>query len=474
MLAPPGRPRPQPLRRHRRATSSRPDGVVLAASDPSLVGDRRAELGDSDVLRGPRLGRRRRRSTTSARSPRTRRSSTTDGDLRRLAVAEQTYPSRLASGSPARRPTSRCTSGSAPLLGIVGTYVVSRVVKRRTRGLAPTRDRRPRRPPRGAAAQHPRGRRRGRHRRPRHDDERRRPAHARGRRRPGRPAGRTTSDSTRTWSTLLAGADGARRRTTPWRSSARRVRGVQPARGVARGTRASAASPRCATAPSWCRCRASSARTCRSPTPCAPRPTSSTTSCTRSPGWSSSASTTRCARSSARSPGAAPRSATSWRPGSPIPPSPPCCIAKDAVADERGVAARARPRVAAAGAARRRLGRPHHRARQPRRQRGRRLRRVRPTRWSRCGSRVDRRAPCTCACATTGPACRTTCATPIFVRGFSTKPDVLGGRGIGLPLVRLICTQRGGRVEVDRADRRGGAEFARRACRVPEGRVGGW
>jgi two-component system, CitB family, sensor kinase len=46
----------------------------------------------------------------------------------------------------------------------------------------------------------------------------------------------------------------------------------------------------------------------------------------------------------------------------------------------------------------------------------------------------------------------------IFVRGFSTKPEVLGGRGIGLPLVRLICTQRGGIVTVDAADT-GGAEF---------------
>jgi two-component system CitB family sensor kinase len=36
----------------------------------------------------------------------------------------------------------------------------------------------------------------------------------------------------------------------------------------------------------------------------------------------------------------------------------------------------------------------------------------------------------------------------IFVRGFSTKPDVLGGRGIGLPLVHLICAQRGGSIEV--------------------------
>ncbi len=34
----------------------------------------------------------------------------------------------------------------------------------------------------------------------------------------------------------------------------------------------------------------------------------------------------------------------------------------------------------------------------------------------------------------------------VFVRGFSTKPDVPGGRSIGLPLVRLICTQRGGDV----------------------------
>ncbi|MCR1782149.1 Spo0B domain-containing protein [Nocardioides carbamazepini] len=40
----------------------------------------------------------------------------------------------------------------------------------------------------------------------------------------------------------------------------------------------------------------------------------------------------------------------------------------------------------------------------------------------------------------------------IFVRGFSTKEEVLGGRGIGLPLVRLICVQRGGEVVVDDAD----------------------
>lgn len=45
----------------------------------------------------------------------------------------------------------------------------------------------------------------------------------------------------------------------------------------------------------------------------------------------------------------------------------------------------------------------------------------------------------------------------IFVRGYSTKPEVLGGRGIGLPLVRLICAQRGGSIEVHHRD---GAVFS--------------
>jgi sensor histidine kinase regulating citrate/malate metabolism len=40
----------------------------------------------------------------------------------------------------------------------------------------------------------------------------------------------------------------------------------------------------------------------------------------------------------------------------------------------------------------------------------------------------------------------------IFVRGFSTKPEVLGGRGIGLPLVQLICAQRGGMIQVHHRD----------------------
>ncbi|MGQ3249737.1 MAG: ATP-binding protein [Aeromicrobium sp.] len=39
----------------------------------------------------------------------------------------------------------------------------------------------------------------------------------------------------------------------------------------------------------------------------------------------------------------------------------------------------------------------------------------------------------------------------VFVRGFSTKPEVLGGRGIGLALVRLLCERRGGSVTIDEA-----------------------
>lgn len=52
----------------------------------------------------------------------------------------------------------------------------------------------------------------------------------------------------------------------------------------------------------------------------------------------------------------------------------------------------------------------------------------------------------------------------VFIRGFSTKPDVPGGRGIGLPLVRLICSQRGGSVLVEN---RNGARFTVRLPQVP-------
>ncbi len=55
-----------------------------------------------------------------------------------------------------------------------------------------------------------------------------------------------------------------------------------------------------------------------------------------------------------------------------------------------------------------------------------------------------------------GPGVPVELADAIFTRGFSTKPEVPGGRGIGLPLVRLICTQRGGSVTVSHD---GGAVF---------------
>jgi sensor histidine kinase regulating citrate/malate metabolism len=61
----------------------------------------------------------------------------------------------------------------------------------------------------------------------------------------------------------------------------------------------------------------------------------------------------------------------------------------------------------------------------------------------------------------TGPGIPAELRDAIFVRGFSTKEEVLGGRGIGLPLVRLICAQRGGEVVVDDAGLAdgSGAEF---------------
>jgi two-component system CitB family sensor kinase len=40
----------------------------------------------------------------------------------------------------------------------------------------------------------------------------------------------------------------------------------------------------------------------------------------------------------------------------------------------------------------------------------------------------------------------------IFARGWSTKEDVPGGRGLGLALVRVVCEQRGGAVETGRED----------------------
>ena len=55
----------------------------------------------------------------------------------------------------------------------------------------------------------------------------------------------------------------------------------------------------------------------------------------------------------------------------------------------------------------------------------------------------------------------------IFARGVTSKPDVPGGRGIGLALVRLVTAQHGGTVEVLDAPA-GGAQFV---VRLPAGVV---
>ncbi len=54
----------------------------------------------------------------------------------------------------------------------------------------------------------------------------------------------------------------------------------------------------------------------------------------------------------------------------------------------------------------------------------------------------------------------------IFARGVTSKPDVPGGRGIGLALVRLVTAQHGGTVEVTDGPS-GGAQFM---VRLPESR----
>ncbi|XBB67968.1 ATP-binding protein [Nocardioides sp. WV_118_6] len=64
----------------------------------------------------------------------------------------------------------------------------------------------------------------------------------------------------------------------------------------------------------------------------------------------------------------------------------------------------------------------------------------------------------------------------VLVRGYSTKEvvgeePVAGGRGIGLALVRLICTQRGGDVVVDDADPAGGGGGAELRVVLPLGPV---
>jgi sensor histidine kinase regulating citrate/malate metabolism len=57
----------------------------------------------------------------------------------------------------------------------------------------------------------------------------------------------------------------------------------------------------------------------------------------------------------------------------------------------------------------------------------------------------------------------------IFVRGFTTKAEVPGGRGLGLALVRMVCVQRGGSVTTYRAGGRTVFRVTVPLARVPTG-----
>jgi sensor histidine kinase regulating citrate/malate metabolism len=64
-----------------------------------------------------------------------------------------------------------------------------------------------------------------------------------------------------------------------------------------------------------------------------------------------------------------------------------------------------------------------------------------------------------------GPGVDSTIATEVFEHGFTTKAAKDGERGIGLALTRLICRRRGGEVEIRNTDR--GAEVVARMTVTP-------
>jgi signal transduction histidine kinase len=64
----------------------------------------------------------------------------------------------------------------------------------------------------------------------------------------------------------------------------------------------------------------------------------------------------------------------------------------------------------------------------------------------------------TISVADSGPGVPEHLREAIFARGVTSKPDVPGGRGIGLALVRLVTAQHGGTVEVSDGPS-GGAKF---------------
>jgi two-component system CitB family sensor kinase len=79
---------------------------------------------------------------------------------------------------------------------------------------------------------------------------------------------------------------------------------------------------------------------------------------------------------------------------------------------------------------------------------------------------IDDRNGLTISVADSGPGVPEHLREAIFARGVTSKPDVPGGRGIGLALVRLVTAQNGGMVEISDGPA-GGALFV---VRLPESR----
>lgn len=69
--------------------------------------------------------------------------------------------------------------------------------------------------------------------------------------------------------------------------------------------------------------------------------------------------------------------------------------------------------------------------------------------------------------ADTGPGVPSDQTEAVFRRGFTTKPSDAGGRGIGLALVQVVCERRGGSVSVQAREEGPGAVFT---ARLPAGR----
>ena len=80
------------------------------------------------------------------------------------------------------------------------------------------------------------------------------------------------------------------------------------------------------------------------------------------------------------------------------------------------------------------------------------------------GRRIDDRDGLAISVADSGPGVPEHLREAIFARGVTSKPDVPGGRGIGLALVRLVTAQQGGTVEV--SDGPGGRRAVRGAAAV--------